>query len=64
MVTTRKKQKESKKKIVAEDETIQEINRQLKSITKKQADLLYVVRNQNGSTLSKSIYEALVKHVN
>ena len=64
MVTTRKKQKESKKKIVAEDETIQEINRQLKSIPKKQADLLYVVRNQNGSTLSKSIYEALVKYVN
>ncbi len=64
MVTTRKKQKESKKKLVAEDETIQDINRQLKTITKKQADLLYVVRNQNGSTLSESIYEALVKHVN
>jgi len=63
MVTTRKKQKESEKKLIAEDETIQDINRQLKSITKKQADLLYVVRNENGKTLSEIIHESLVKHV-
>tara|TARA_Y100000748_G_scaffold304222_1_gene312879 strand:- start:23239 stop:23433 length:195 start_codon:yes stop_codon:yes gene_type:complete len=63
MVTTRKKQKDSEKKLIAEDETIQDINRQLKSITKKQADLLYVVRNENGKTLSEIIHESLVKHV-
>tara|TARA_B100000902_G_scaffold127141_1_gene126617 strand:- start:27279 stop:27473 length:195 start_codon:yes stop_codon:yes gene_type:complete len=63
MVTTRKKQKDSEKKLIAEDETLQDINRQLKSITKKQADLLYVVRNENGKTLSEIIHESLVKHV-